>query len=276
MKIMKTFVVLLALHLSVLGCSEANTANPWDKKLPFKTAIIEYSLTGMQNGKAVLYIKNYGKDRAKHTNAVTKMLFMKVDSSTIEFTTPDTFTTIDLKERTGAVVPNPLKKNREDFEKLTKSEKKTVVKNLDLLAQKGLDVFSPTGGLQKQEGEFLGHKVDMINMDGMVVWSLQGTDIPVKSSVNIMGMSTDVTATKITFDVDVPENMFVVPQGINIASNQYADEMSSQMAGSMVDLEALKDPKFEEKIDAFIAEMKREANKQQSMMGGMPQKAIPM
>lgn len=276
MRIIKTIVILAVLHFTVIGCSTANTENPWDRKLPFETAIIEYSLSGTQTGTATLYIKNYGKDRAKHTNAVTKMLFMKVQSNTVEFTTPDVLTNFDLKERTGVSTPNPLKKYREDFEKLTDSEKDTVNKNIKLLSEKGLDIFAGGSG-EKKEGDFLGQKVDIVDMNGLVVWSLKGTDIPVKSSMSIMGMTTNVVATKISLDVDIPEDKFNAPAGITATSNPYADQMSQDVAGSMFNLEALKDPKFEEKIDAYIAEMKKEQQKQQSMMGGaMPPRAMPV
>ena len=39
---------------------------PWEMKLPFKEATIHYELTGSEQGKETLYIKEYGKLRAKH------------------------------------------------------------------------------------------------------------------------------------------------------------------------------------------------------------------
>ena len=39
---------------------------PWEMKLPFKEATIHYELTGSEQGKETLYIKDYGKLRAKH------------------------------------------------------------------------------------------------------------------------------------------------------------------------------------------------------------------
>lgn len=262
MRIIKVMLMLAFIHCTLIGCSSANTENPWDKKFSFETATIEYSLSGIQTGTAVMYIKDYGANRAYYTNSITSMLFMKVESKTVELTTPDALVTVDLKERTGVSTPNPTKKNREDFEKLTASEKKIVVKNAEILAERGIDIFFLEGAAGKATGDFLGHKVDIINLNGMSIWVLAGTDIPVKSTVSIMGMTTEIAATKISLDGSVDDSKFVMPEGITITSNPFED------AGNIFSVEVLKDPDFEKKIDSYLAEVKKQLNQGQSQAGG--------
>lgn len=265
MKILKLFVGVLALNLLLAGCSKADTKNPWDIKLPFKTAVIEYSLKGTQNGTAILYVRKSGQERAYYTEAVTKMLFVKMDNKTLDLTTPESILNIDLKKKTAVSTPNPISKNRNDFEKLTDAEKETVVKNVELLKTRGFDIMGQ-GNTTKKQGEHLGQAVDVLDANGMTIWTLKDTDIPVKTSVSVMGMNTEITATKISLDVDVSDDKFVLPAGVQVQANPMA-----AAAATSFGVDTLKDPEFEKKMDSKISAMQNNMQQQQSMMQGMPQ-----
>ncbi|MCJ7601491.1 MAG: hypothetical protein MUO63_08300, partial [Desulfobulbaceae bacterium] len=66
---MKTRLTLfmLCLLLSFALCTTASAEkNPWDIKLPFKEATIQYSITGSETGSETLSIRDYGKERSRH------------------------------------------------------------------------------------------------------------------------------------------------------------------------------------------------------------------
>ncbi|HBG20751.1 MAG TPA: hypothetical protein DDY32_16150, partial [Desulfobulbaceae bacterium] len=54
----------------------------WEKKLPFKTATISYSIKGMENGKETLYIRDHGKERATYRETTSNMMGMKMTNRT--------------------------------------------------------------------------------------------------------------------------------------------------------------------------------------------------
>ncbi len=60
---MKKFLSLLIVLL--FATSAFALDNPWDTKLPFKNAIIDYKVSGTLNGEKTIYVKDYGRTTAE-------------------------------------------------------------------------------------------------------------------------------------------------------------------------------------------------------------------
>ncbi|MGA7280082.1 MAG: hypothetical protein WBW79_19255, partial [Desulfocapsaceae bacterium] len=88
---MKSSLRCLNLLLFVLAVPWMAGADesPWQKKLPFKEAVITYELSGMENGEEVLYIRDWGRQTARHRTAATIVLGLKQVSRSIEIVTPE-------------------------------------------------------------------------------------------------------------------------------------------------------------------------------------------
>ena len=69
------FFMLLLLIIS-LALPAAARKDPWDVKLPFKTAEIDYQLSGTEKGIERLYLRDYGRERARYRQAKGKMEIM--------------------------------------------------------------------------------------------------------------------------------------------------------------------------------------------------------
>lgn len=237
MRLIRMVFLLLSLIILVAEISLAKSENPFEEKLPFKTATITYAITGMENGTEMLYIDEYGQKRATYHKTMTKMMGMAMENSTIEITDADWVYVFDMVEGTGTKSSNPEKFLQEEFDKLSAAEKEQVMKNRDLM---GAGVMSGMGGqIEKNAMEILGHSCDKASIMGTTAYSIHNTTIMLKSEANVMGMKMDVVATAID-EGKVDEKVFSFPEGIEVMHDQQVDMMSQQMAQQT--MEWLKDP----------------------------------
>lgn len=236
--------LLITLVLLILAPTLTFAAeNPWERKLPFKYATIKYEITGMETGTEVLYIKDYGKFRALHHDGTTSMFGMTTRNRHLEITDPDWHYTFDLEAKTGTKVTNPSKFYQEEYDKLSAAEKQNVDKNAKEL---GISMLGDLNGqVEENATEILGYSCDRTTVMGMTINLIHGTDIPLLSDMNIMGMRAKSTATSIDTDKP-PADAFALPVGITPQFDQNADAAARQMAVSTIN--TLKEPDGAEKM----------------------------
>lgn len=256
---MKLGLLLLLLLFAFPVLAFAGQENPWDQKLPFKTATIKYAISGMEEGTEILYIKDYGQRTATYHTTVTSMLGMKMENSTIEIEDPEWVYSYDLQEGTGMKSSNPKKYMKEEYEKLSKDEKKQVLKNTE---QMGMSIMEGMGGAVEQKvTEMFGFKCDRATIMGTTVYSIHKTPVPLKTEANVMGMKMSMIAT--SFDKGkVDEKYFSHPRGVEAIFSQEADDMARSTARQTIAW--LKDP-----------EASKKAPSMQPMADGGNQQQIP-
>lgn len=229
---------LLCLLVSFVLCATASAEkNPWDVRLPFKEATIQYSITGSETGSETLYIRDYGKERSRHRKSTAKMMFMNTDTDQIEITSPDWIHTIDLKAGTGTKVTNPVKFMIEEYNLLSAKEKDMVNKNVQEMGSSMMQGMQ--GSVQQNAENILGYSCDLVSVAGTTSYSIHGTDITLKSDAAMMGMSFSTVATQVN-EGSVPGNVFTPPAGIQITHDREADDAAKAMAKSTID--TLKSP----------------------------------
>lgn len=206
---------------------------PWELKLPFKEAAIHYELTGSEQGKDTLYVKDYGQRRAEHHKATTMLMGMSNPSETIEITDPDWIATYNLIDRTGEKTSNPRKVYQAEYNKFTAAEKKIFEKNAKEL---GAGMRGALGGAIKQKAEkMLGYDCDVATIGGMsTVYSIHDTDLPLRTEVSVMGMKSANVAVKIDTG-PTPDSAFAPPAGIVATFNQEAENMMTSMVQQVMD-----------------------------------------
>jgi len=249
---MKTRLTLfmLCLLVSFALCTNASAEkNPWDIKLPFKEATIQYSITGSETGSETLYIRDYGKERSRHRKSTSKMMFMTVETDQIEITDPDWVYTIDMKEGTGTKVTNPIKFMIEEYNRLSSKEKDMVNKNVQEMGMSFMQGMQ--GSVQQNAEKILGYNCDLASIAGTNSYSIHGTDITLKSDVSMMGMNFSTVATQIN-EGAVPANAFTPPAGIQITHDKEADAAARAMAKSTID--TLKSPDATQKMNEQAAD----------------------
>ena len=122
---MKTLLMLLFLPILLLA------KNPFEKKLPFKEAIVEYSLAGNKKGVETLYIKEYGKQRVIYENTNSKII--SKDKEQLKIITPKWTYTISKNSDIAKRVPNLNYLLYIRFKELKKDEQKKVLENLKII-----------------------------------------------------------------------------------------------------------------------------------------------
>ena len=222
---------LLAVSLGVLISATLGWSAdfPWEVKLPFEEATIHYQLSGMEQGEEVLYIKEYGRKQASYHTASTTMMGMTTKNETVEITTPDWVATYNLVEHTASKTTNPNKLYQREYNKLSLSEKKNFKKNATSLTA---GMSAQMGGeVTQTKTRFMDYDCDVFTVKGLSTsYVLEGTNIPLKTEVTMMGMKSTVVAIKVDTPSPVPDSVFDAPAGLTA---EYDPQAESMLEGSV-------------------------------------------
>ncbi|MEN8211205.1 MAG: hypothetical protein ABFR31_05765 [Thermodesulfobacteriota bacterium] len=232
---MKEIISLLIILFSATSAFAVD--NPWDTKLPFKNVIIDSKISGTMNGEKTIYIKDYGKIRAEYSNISMKMMGMKQQQKEVIITTPDWVYTINQLENTGSKQANLKKFMIQEFNSLSKTEQKKVVKNAE--SQGIASIEGMEGTLEENAAEIMGYSCDKVTMAGTVVYIISKTDLVLKMNGNTMGVQMNQAATNIR-KKSAPSSKFELPSNIIFEHDKQADQMMHNQAKSVIQ-ELLKD-----------------------------------
>jgi hypothetical protein len=209
----------------------------WEKKLPFQTATIHYTIRGMENGKETLYIRDNGKERATYRETTSDMMGMKMTTRTVEFKSPEFVYHYDLEKGQGYKGVNPQKIMIEEYDKLSPGDKEKVRENAKKM---GAAFTEGMGGQISQNAtKMLGYDCDKVEIPGgSSTYLIHDTDIPLKTEMNMMGMKLTMTAEAV--DNQVEDQAFEHPAGITAEANSESDKMAQGMARQAIAM--LKEP----------------------------------
>lgn len=223
--------VLLLLIASLFATTVFAGESPWEKKLPFKSATINYEVSGMMKGEKTLYVKDYGRTSAEYIETSLTMLGMTQPQQEIIITTPDWEYTIDLVENTGIKQANPKKYLIRKFNDLSGSDQKKVSRNIEKLGLSTIEGMN--GTLTKNAAKILGYKCDKATILGTVAYTISGTDMPLKIEGNAMGIAVGEVATSISKG-SVPSSKFKLPEHISFEHDRQADQMIEAQATTVI------------------------------------------
>ncbi|MEA2112223.1 MAG: hypothetical protein U9P71_09285 [Campylobacterota bacterium] len=211
----------------------ASSNNPFEHRAPFKSASISYSLDGTTQGSSVLYIKDYGKYLSEREKTSMIMFGFSKEEDKLTITTPDWIYTVDMLSKSGSKVTNMEKYLKQEYEKLSSSDKKTVQKNSKKF---GTNVAQTMDGSVKFNAAMIhGYSCDKASMMGATTYSIHNTAILLKMEGTTLGMTLKKEATKIEKGaVDVSH--FDVPSGVDITHDTSADAMMKQHAATMIQM----------------------------------------
>lgn len=237
---MKRLSVLSIVIVSWMLSTPASAGDElaWEKKLPFKTATIHYSIKGIEDGTETLFIRDNGKERATYRETVSSMMGMKMTNKNIIFKTPDYIYSYDLEKHQGFKGINPQKYMIEEYNKLSAKDKEKIRENAKKM---GAAYAEGMGGeIQQNAAKFLGYDCDKVEiMGGSSTYLIHDTDVALKTEMNMMGMKLTMVAESVdTGKVD--DKVFQHPVGISAEANSQSDEMAQNMARQAIAM--LKDP----------------------------------
>lgn len=238
-KILIGFVLLTVLPSWVM----AGEKSPWEMmKLPFEQAAIEYTISGVENGTEVTYIRESGREIATYHTTKTRMMGMTIVNEQVDITTPDWKYSFDLTNNSGTKSVNPEKYMIEEYNTLSRAEKKQVHKNVEDMGATFTEGF---GGSVKQNAEtILGYSCDRSDVMGTVSYTIHGTSIPLRVVSNMMGMNMKIEATAVKEDA-VAKRHFQLPAGITPVHDPQSDVIARNLAKETIAM--LKDPEGSKK-----------------------------
>ena len=261
MKKMQTVLTIIAVLLLPLVAVAAEN-NPWERKLPFEKATIQYTLSGTENGTEALYIRDYGKESATYHKGVNTMMGRTIQSDTIRILTPDWMYTFDLVKKTGQKSVNPQKYMIEEYNKLSSAEKDQVMKNAK---EMGLSMTSGMGGkLEMNAEKILGYDCDRATVMGSTVYSIHETGIPLKIDTAMMGISMQKVATEVKKGSADPK-YFDLPAGLTPQVDPEGDAMARSMAQQTMAM--LKDPEGAKNMGQMNPMLRKRAGKNTTQDG---------
>lgn len=189
------------------GCSSANNST---YQYPFKTAKIEYAISGTTEGKSTVMMKGDKSVREAHIvfhkpTGDENQNNMYIDAGKYVYS-------VDLDKKTATMTQNPL------YETLSKVDP---AKRADFLKKIAAGVSPDKAASQALTSigtETVAGQVCEIYETGgygqICLWNA----IPLKTSINIpdLGLKNNTIATSVQTDVDVPDSAFEVPQGVTV------------------------------------------------------------
>lgn len=229
-------VVAAAVILLWVARTEAQTT-PFSWQLPFEQGLIIYEISGMETGRELLYIKDFGFTTARHRETTTTILGVTRHLSSLEITTPQWVYSFDLQERTGSKSVNPRKLMIEEYEKLSDADKRKVSENAGTMAKVYMSGLH--GNTEQNAKQIHGFFCDRTTAMGSTVYTIHGTGLALMSETDLMGISVKSVAISIEKG-GVDGTYFEFPNDIEVQHNKEADQMAQLLA--LRTIEVLKDP----------------------------------
>ncbi len=226
---MKQAFVFLSIIL--FATSALALESPWEQKLPFKSATINYDVSGMMSGSKTIFVKDYGRTSAEYKETALKIFGMKQEQKEFILTTPDWEYTADLVANTGTKNASMEKYLTLEFNQLSRSDQKKVIKNAE---EQGVSMLEGMeGSLEKNAKKILGYSCDKATIMGTVVYTINGTSLPLKTESSTLRMKYNEVATSINKG-RVDDSKFELPSNINFKYDAGTDEQIHAQAKMII------------------------------------------
>jgi hypothetical protein len=228
MKNIFLFSIFLFLTLILVSCSDNSknesqnskkyNASDFQKRYGVKSAIIEYDLSGSQEGTKTLYFDDWGMRQAEYTRSVLSVSGYTKALNIVNIIDGEYQYIINLDQRAGTKKRNPILKQIEDL----KYEKGFNGLGEQLLLKKGAEKIGTDN--------FLGKDCDIyeIKTTGTKLWVWNW--IVLKSETNTHGLNYSEVARKIDVDASIPSGKFSVPEKV-VLNEVDLDNIENEMRG---------------------------------------------
>ncbi|MDT3695430.1 MAG: hypothetical protein ROY99_03495 [Ignavibacterium sp.] len=210
----KIFLTLsVALSFFVLSCGDSSkdssdisnkdASSDTQKRYGIKSAVVEYIITGSQEGTKTLYFDKWGMRQAEYTRSVLTVSGFSKPINIVNIIDGDYQYMINIDQNSGTKTRNPVLKSMDE-----------------LKGQKGFNEFGEQmllsiGANKIGKEEFLGKDCDIYEMrsTGTKLWVWKW--ITLKSETNSRGLEINVIATRIN-EGSVPKDKFTIPEKITL------------------------------------------------------------
>jgi len=177
---------------------------------PFKSAVVQYKVTGSSEGNQTLYIKNGMTATEKHTQTETAGYTQYENTFTVN--TGDFIYEIDLDNSKGVKTKNEL---NETIKTLTPEQKidlgKKLAAGLSADSQGSADEILTSLGTETIAGQKC-EKYNPLGLGTVCIWN----NIPLKTQISIADIDLIIEATSVNEGASVSDSKFMVPKGVEV------------------------------------------------------------
>lgn len=212
MKKLLLFSVTLIMAFTLFNCGDSSkddsqstikeSTSNFKKRYGVKSGIIEYTLSGSQEGTKTLYFDDWGMKQAEYTRSVLSIGGFSKSINIVNIIDGEYQYVINMDQRSGTRTRNPIIKAIED-----------------LKDQKGFNEFGEQmllsmGGNKIGRDEILGKECEVyaIGNTGTKLWVWEW--ITLKEETNSGGLNRILAATKINIGGSVPSSKFALPEKV--------------------------------------------------------------
>ena len=204
------FIILFALTFASCGDSTKDgsdnshkkSTSDFQKRYGIKSGVIEYIITGSQEGTKTLYFDNWGMKQAEYTRSILSVGGFTKSLNLVNIIDGEFQYMINIDQNSGTKTRNPILKSIED-----------------LKDQKGFNEFGEQmllsmGATKIGSEDFLGKDCDVYEMKntGTKLWVWEW--LTLKSETQSHGININVTATRINEGGSVPASKFKIPEKV--------------------------------------------------------------
>lgn len=182
--------------------SETTKKSNFQKRYGVKSGIIEYDLSGIQEGTKTLYFDDWGMKQAEYTRSVISVNGYTKAINLVNIIDGEYQYTINLDQKTGTKTRNPIIKEMEEL----KYEKGFIEFGEQMILKMGAEKIG--------NENFLGKDCDVyeIKKSNTKLWVWNW--IILKSEIKSGRINIGTTATKIETDVKIPSSKFALPEKV--------------------------------------------------------------
>lgn len=212
------FTFLFALSSVQTGSAATELSNDdirAGKLFPFESAKIVYKKSGMSEGTETLWISDYGKKQVRQTKVTTKSFGFTNTDESISIVTPEKVTTINLKEKTGIRMDNPMKDFYAGLKNKSDAEIEELKKSGMIMARQmtGQQEIKPIG-----KEKILGKEAEIYVITAMGITSKSWiwNNLTLKTEASVMGNDSIDEAVSIEIGAAAPSEKSLIPEGVQI------------------------------------------------------------
>ncbi|HEX9253715.1 MAG TPA: hypothetical protein VF870_15825 [Ignavibacteriaceae bacterium] len=212
MKKLLLISITLIISITFISCSDSSkdksdksgkeSTSEFQKRYGIKSGVIEYIITGSQEGTKTLYFDNWGMRQAEYTRSILSVSGFTKPLNLVNIIDGEYQYMINIDQNSGTKTRNPILKSIEQ-----------------LKGQKGFNEFGEqmllSMGANKIGSEsFLGKDCDVYEMKntGTKLWVWEW--LTLKSETKSGGLNINLTATRINEGGSVPTEKFRIPEKV--------------------------------------------------------------
>jgi hypothetical protein len=226
MKKLLLFAITLITVIVLFSCGESSkddadnspkgSTSEFQKRYGIKSGVIEYIITGSQEGTKTLYFDSWGMRQAEYTHSVLSVSGFTKSLNLVNIIDGEFQYMINIDQNSGTKTRNPILKSIEQL------------KNQKGFNEFGEQMLLSMGANKIGAESFLGKDCDVYEMKntGTKLWIWEW--LTLKSETKSGGIAINLTATRINEGGSVPSEKFKVPEKV-ILNEVNLDNIENEM-----------------------------------------------